>query len=91
MQLQKEMMEQQQKVFEEQLKVQREAMMAQTQSLREAMTPAKTTGGTLGAQNLGVRSARSARQSTANLGRGISSLRIPLNVGGDIGSGLNIG
>ena len=88
---QKEMMEAQQKAMEEQLTLQREAMMKQTQAMREAMTPARTTGGTLGAQNLGVRSARSARQSTANIGRGIASLRIPLNVGGDTGSGLNIG
>ena len=87
-------MEQQQKALEEQLKIQREAMMKQTEAMREAMAPdiRKTTGATLGAQNLGVRSSRSRRKATAaTVGRGISSLRIPLNIGGDTGTGLNIG
>ena len=91
---QRAMMEQQQKAMEEQLKLQREAMMKQTEAMREAMAPdiRKTTGATLGAQNLGVRSSRSRRQATAaTVGRGISSLRIPLNIGGDTGTGLNIG
>ena len=91
---QRAMMEQQQKAMEEQLKLQREAMMKQTEAMREAMAPdiRKTTGATLGAQNLGVRSSRSRRKATAaTVGRGISSLRIPLNIGGDTGTGLNIG
>jgi len=90
---QKAMMEQQQRAMEEQLKLQREAMMNQTKAMREAMAPdiRKTTGATLGAQNLGVRS-RGRRQATAaTVGKGISSLRIPLNIGGDTGSGINIG
>ena len=90
----KAMMEQQQKAMEEQLKIQREAMMKQTEAMREAMAPdiRKTTGATLGAQNLGVRSSRARRQATAaTVGRGISSLRIPLNIGGTGGGGLNIG
>jgi len=90
---QRRMMEEQQRAMEEQLKAQREAMMAQTQAMREAMAPdiRKTTGATLGAQNLGIRSSRARRQSTAaTAGRGISSLRIPLNIGGT-GGGLNIG
>ena len=90
----KAMMEQQQKAMEEQLKIQREAMMKQTEAMREAMAPdiRKTTGATLGAQNLGVRSSRARRQATAaTVGRGISSLRIPLNIGGETGGGLNIG
>ena len=90
----KAMMEQQQKAMEEQLKIQREAMMKQTEAMREAMAPdlRRTTGATLGAQNLGVRSSRARRTATAaTVGRGISSLRIPLNIGGDTGTGLNIG
>jgi len=90
---QRRMMEEQQRAMEEQLKIQREAMMKQTEAMREAMAPdiRKTTGATLGAQNLGVRTSRARRQSTAaTVGKGISSLRIPLNIGGT-GGGLNIG
>ena len=90
---QKAMMEAQQRAMEEQLKLQREAMMKQTEAMREALAPdIRKTGATLGAQNLGVRTSRARRQATAaTVGRGISSLRIPLNIGGDTGSGLNIG
>ena len=90
----KAIMEEQQRAMDEQLKLQREAMMKQTEAMREALAPdlRKTTGATLGAQNLGVRTSRARRQATAaTVGRGISSLRIPLNIGGDTGSGLNIG
>ena len=90
---QRAMMEQQQRAMEEQLKIQREAMMKQTEAMREAMAPdiRRTTGATLGAQNLGVRSSRKRRTATAAaVGKGISSLRIPLNIGGT-GGGLNIG
>ena len=89
---QKAMMEQQQRAMEEQLKLQREAMMRQTEAMREAMAPdIRRTGATVGAQNAGVRTSRSRRQTSSNIGKGISSLRIPLNIGGDTGSGLNIG
>ena len=90
---QREMMEAQQRAMEEQPKLQREAMMQQTKAMQEAMAPdiRKTVGGTLGAQNVGVRTSRSRRQTTSNIGRGISSLRIPLNIGTESGSGLNIG
>ena len=89
---QRALMEQQQRAMEEQLKLQREAMMKQTEAMREALAPdIRKTGATLGAQNLGVRSSRAGRQATAaTVGRGISSLRIPLNIGG-AGGGLNIG
>ena len=89
----KAIMEEQQRAMDEQLKLQREAMMKQTEAMREALAPdIRKTGATLGAQNLGVRSSRARRQATAaTVGRGISSLRIPLNIGGDTGSGLNIG
>ncbi len=91
---QEAMMEQQQRAMEAQLKAQREAMMAQTKAMTEAMAPdvRRTTGATVGAQNVGIRTGRSRRKATAaTAGRGISSLRIPLNIGGDTGSGLNIG
>jgi hypothetical protein len=86
-------MEEANRRFQEQLKMQREAMEAQTKAMQEAMAPdvRRNVGGTLGAQNLGVRTSRSRRQSVANIGRGISSLRIPLNIGTESGSGLNIG
>jgi len=87
---QKAMMEAQQRAMEEQLKLQREAMMKQTEAMREAMAPdvRRTTGAT---QNVGVRTRSSRRQTASNIGKGISSLRIPLNIGGDTGTGLNIG
>ena len=88
---QKAMMEAQQRAMEEQLKLQREAMMQQTKEMREAMAPDIRTGATLGAQNLGIRSARSQRRTVSNLGKGIASLRIPLNLGSQSGTGLNIG
>ena len=84
----KAIMEEQQRTMEEQLKIQREAMMAQTEAMREAMAPTVTTGAT---KNVGVRTARSRRKTVAGLGKGVSTLRIPLNVGGTTGSGLNIG
>ena len=64
---QRRMMEEQQRAMEEQLKAQREAMMAQTKAMTEAMAPdiRRTTGATLGAQNLGVRTSRARRQATA--------------------------
>ena len=85
---QRQMMEAQQKAFQDQLAIQREAMMAQTEAMREAMAPTVTTGAT---KNVGVRTARSRRKTVAGLGKGVSALRIPLNVGGTTGSGLNIG
>lgn len=90
---QQEMMRQQQAAFEEQLKLQREAMMAQTKSLTDALAPdaRKLVGGTLGAQNIGIRTAASRRKSVQSIGSGIASLRIPLNLGGGGDSGLNIG
>ena len=85
--------ENQQRAFQEQLARQREAMMAQTEAMREALTPDinRTVGGTLGAQNIGIRTARSRRGSIRGLSRGLAALRIPLNIGGGTGGGLNIG
>ena len=81
-------MEAQQRAFQDQLRLQRESMMAQTQAMREAMAPPLTTGAT---QNVGVRTARSKRGTVSGLSRGLSALRIPLNIGGGTGGGLNIG
>ena len=70
---------------------------AQIQAMREqaqALTPDRAPQpiqSTLSAANVGVRTARSARGTTTGLARGISQLRIPLNLGGSSGSGLNIG
>ena len=90
---QRELMEAQQRAMEQQLKAQRDAMLAQTKAMTEALAPDinKTVGGTLGAQNVGVRTARSQRGSVKGLSTGLASLRIPLNTGGSSGSGLNIG
>ena len=39
----------------------------------------------------GIRTARSTRGTVKGLSRGLAALRIPLNIGGDSGGGLNIG
>jgi hypothetical protein len=39
----------------------------------------------------GVRTARSTRGTVKGLSRGLAALRIPLNIGGGAGGGLNIG
>ena len=46
---------------------------------------------TIASTGADVRTARSRRKTTTGLGKGVASLRIPLNVGGTTGSGLNIG
>ena len=89
--LQRDAMEAQQRAYAQQLDQQRRAMMAQTEAMREAMAPNVITGGTLGAQNLGVRTAKSQRGSVKGLSKGLASLRIPLNIGGGTGGGINIG
>ena len=81
-------MEAQQRAFQEQLAAQRQAMLEQTEAMRNAAAPIIST---VGQENIGVRTARSARGTAASLARGVASLRIPLNVGGSSGSGLNIG
>lgn len=82
--------EAQQRAFQEQLAAQRQAMLAQTEAMRAAEAPTSIIS-TLEAGNVGVRTARSTRATTTGLARGISQLRIPLNLGGTSGSGLNIG
>jgi len=46
---------------------------------------------TISSTGANVRTARSARKTTTGVSKGLASLRIPLNVGGTTGSGLNIG
>ena len=71
------------KAYQEQL----EQMRKQT----EALKAPKTLKSTIDAENVGVRTGLSTRRTTSSLGKGVSSLRIPLNLGGSSGSGLNIG
>ena len=82
--------EAQQRAFQEQLAAQRQTMLAQTEAMRAAQAPTQILS-TLEAGNVGIRTARSTRGTTAGLARGVAALRIPLNVGGTSGSGLNIG
>ena len=72
-----------QKAYDEQLK----AMRKQAEQLT-APSPIQST---LSAANVGVRTGQSTRATTAGLSRGVAQLRIPLNLGGSSGSGLNIG
>ena len=72
--------------FEQMLAAQRDAMLKAQQALK----PPTRIKSTVGSQNVGVRTARSPRQSTRNMAQGAAALRIPLNIGGS-GGGLNIG
>lgn len=81
-------MERQQREFQDQLAAQRESMLAATREMREAPAP---TAATLSARGLGVRTGRSTRGTVRGLSKGLASLRIPLNIGGGAGGGLNIG
>jgi hypothetical protein len=67
-----------------------EAMRKQAEALTPDAPP-RPIQSTVDAANVGIRTARSQRGTTAGLARGVASLRIPLNVGGTSGSGLNIG
>ena len=81
-------MERQQREFQEQLAAQRESMLAATQQMRDTPSP---TAATISARGLGVRTGRSTRSTVKGLSKGLASLRIPLNIGGGTGGGLNIG
>ena len=85
---QRAMMEAQQKAFQEQLKMQREAMLAQTKAMQEATAPKITT---LSDAGVGIKLGGSKKKTAASMAKGASSLKIPLNVGSNTGSGLNIG
>ena len=73
-----------------QFQLQIEAMRAQAEALKPEEAP-RPLQSTLDDSRTGVRTARSRRKTLAGLGKGVSALRIPLNVGGTTGSGLNIG
>ena len=82
--------ENRQRAFQAQLEAQRQAMLEQTKAMREVKAP-QVLQSTVGAQNVGVRTKRSSRQSTKAMGSGAAALRIPLNIGGGSGGGLSIG
>ena len=79
---------QQSAVFEQQLDAQRQQMLDEAEKARRSI-PTQT-GATIGSLNQGVSPKSSKRKTVTNLGRGISSLRIPLNLRNG-GGGINIG
>ena len=80
--------------FEAMMKAQEEANVKMAEALKpdmDALKPPRTTASTVGLTGAGVRTARSARKTTTGIGKGLAALRIPLNIGGNVGGGLNIG
>jgi protein subunit release factor B len=80
--------------FEAMMRAQEEANKKLAEALKpdlSSLKPPRTTASTVGQTGAGVRTARSARKTTSGMGKGLASLRIPLNIGGDAGTGLNIG
>ena len=73
-----------------QFQLQIEAMRAQAEALTPDAPP-RPIQSTVDASRTGVRTARSARGTVRGLSRGLAALRIPLNIGGGTGGGLNIG
>ena len=80
--------------FQDMMRAQEEANRRMAEALKpdmDALKPPRTTASTVGLTGAGVRTARSARKTTTGMGKGLASLRIPLNIGGTAGGGLNIG
>jgi len=80
--------------FQAMLKAQEEANQKMAEALKpnyDALKPPRTTASTVGRTGAGVRTARSARKTTTGIGKGLASLRIPLNIGEAPGGTLNIG
>jgi len=80
--------------FEAMMRQQEEANRRLAEALRpnyEALKPPRTVASTLGDTASNVRTARSARGTVKGLSKGLASLRIPLNIGGGTGGGINIG
>jgi sRNA-binding protein len=79
------------RMFQQQLEAQREQMLAEAEKTRRSI-PTET-GATIGSLNQGIAPASSdtKRKTVRNLGRGIASLRIPLNLPSRGGGGMNIG
>jgi hypothetical protein len=82
------------------MRIEQENAERRMREMAEALKPvpstyqapeAKYTAQTLGTTGAGVRTARSARTTARGLGKGLAALRIPLNIGGITGGGLNIG
>lgn len=67
------------------------AMIPPPPKPQEYTPPPMSTRSGLDDTNSGVRTAKSKRKSTMNVNKGVASLRIPLNTGGNAGSGINIG
>ena len=67
-----------------------DAMRAQAEAMRPDGPP-RPLQSTLDSGRTGIRTARSARGTVKGLSRGLAALRIPLNIGGGTGGGLNIG
>ena len=80
------------KRYEAAMRQQQEAMAQMMESARppELPEPPKPVDSTL-KEGAGIRTAASARKSIRKTAAGAASLRIPLNVGGAGGTGLNIG
>ena len=79
--------EAQQRAYEEQIRKQTEALLKPPATYDAP----RTTASTLDTTSMGVRTARSTRGTVRGLSKGLASLRIPLNIGGGSGGGLNIG
>ena len=77
-----------QRAEQERLKALAEALKPQPAQYEAPDSPIRST---LADTNVGVRTARSKRATTTGMAKGIAALRIPLNIGGGAGSGLNIG
>ena len=80
--------------FQDMMRAQEEANRQMAEALKpnmDTLKPPRTTASTVGLTGAGVRTARSARKTTTGIGKGLAALRIPLNIGGTAGGGLNIG
>jgi len=80
--------------FAEMQRAEQERLKAMAEALKPQPIPAPDSPvrSTLASTDgMGVRTARSARTTTTGMAKGIAALRIPLNLGGNAGGGLNIG
>ena len=80
--------------FEAMMRQQEEANLRMANALKpdfEELKPPRTVASTVGDTASNVRTARSARGTVKGLSKGLAALRIPLNIGGGTGGGLNIG
>ena len=80
--------EAQQRAYEEQIRRQTESMLKPPATYD---APDRALPSTLDTSSTGIRTARSTRGTVRGLSKGLASLRIPLNIGGGSGGGLNIG